>query len=91
MISSIIQVLFRENSAQYEWVRKEKHKESMIWLTPKPTNFFTVYNAMKKITEKELFKEKKVWSIEQKTKRRLFNCSCNGDFTRSIRKHANEL
>ena len=35
----------------------------------------------KKITEKELFKEKRGWRIELKTKRKLFNCSryCDKD------------
>ena len=51
-------------------------KESMICLTPKPSQSFSVYRIqweLKKITEKYLFDRKGVWRIEQKTKRRLFN------------------
>ena len=36
----------------------------------------TVYKAKKKkVSKKELFKEKEEWRIEQKTKRRLFRYS----------------
>ena len=37
-------------------------------------------NQRKMITEKELFKEKTEWKIEQKTKIKLFNCA-RFDFT----------
>ncbi len=39
------------------------------------------YRKQKKklFSEKELFKEKWEWRIEQNTKRRLFNCSRLGD------------
>ena len=49
----------------------------MIFLTPKPSqvSLTTVYKVKNNIlfTEKEVFKEKGEWKIEQKTKRRLFN------------------
>ena len=54
----------------------------MICLTPKPSQSFFVTRMQKKkkkkkIIEKELFKKKGKWRIEQKTKRRFLNCSRN--------------
>ena len=57
-----------------EW--DKKRKKSMICLTPKPNQSFFVCCIQSK--EKEIFKEKGEWRIEQKTKRRLFKCSRYG-------------
>ena len=64
--------------------KKSNDKESMICLTPKPSQSFKTKRA---------FKEKGEWKIDQKTKRMLFNCShyVKKDSTTSIRKHTNEL
>ena len=63
---------------------KRNDKESMICLMPKPNKNFFIYCIESKenfLTEKELLKEKEEWGggIEQKMKRRYFNCSCYGD------------
>ena len=55
--------------------KKRNNKESMVCLTLKPNQSFFVYciqSKEKKFTEKEVFKEKEEWRIEQKMKRRLF-------------------
>ena len=56
-------------------MRQERNdKESMICLTPKPSQSFFVYRIQSKdffFTEKELFKEKGEWTIEQKWKEGL--------------------
>ena len=44
-----------------------------------PYTKHTKKKKKKKNTEKELFKEKWAWRIEQKTKRWLFNCCRYGD------------
>ena len=80
MISSIIQDLILIK-IQPIIERARNDKESMICLTPKQIQSFFVYRIQSKktlFTEKELLNEE-VWKIEQKTKRRLFNSSCNGD------------
>ena len=53
----------------------------MVCLRSKPSQCFlsTIYKAKKIFTVKELFKEKGEWRIEQKIKRRLFNCSHYGN------------
>ena len=82
MISFIIQADFLLKFSPI-WVRKERNdKESMICLTPEPSQSFFVYRKQskeKKFTEKELFKEKKEWRIEQKINRSRFNCSHYND------------
>ena len=56
--------------------KKRNDKESMIHWTPKPSQSFGPYSKQrKKFTEKELFKEKRKWRIEQKMKSRFFNSS----------------
>ena len=65
----------------------------MICFTLKPSQSFFVYHIQIKenfFYIKELFKKNGEWRIEQKTKRRLFNCS-HYDPTTLIRKYANEL
>ena len=61
---------------------KRNDKESMICLMTKPSQSFFVYCIQSKenlFYKKELFKEKGEWSIEQKKKRRLLNCSHYGN------------
>ena len=45
----------------------------------KPKFAYYIQSKEKFFKEKELFKEKEDWRIEQKTQRRLFNCSHYGD------------
>ena len=62
--------------------KKRNGKESMICLTPKPRKSFFVYHIQSKeklfffffffFTEKELFKEKGGWKIQQKNEKRAF-------------------
>ena len=49
----------------------------MNCLMPKPSQSFFKHFFF---TEKQLFKEKGEWRIEENTKRRLFNCSHFGDY-----------
>ena len=64
--------------------KKRNNIESMICLTPKPSqiNFFL---------EKDLFQEKWEWRIEQKIKKGFLTglVTAIKDSTTSIRKHAN--
>ena len=79
--------------------KKRNEKQSMICLTPKPSQIFFVCPIQSKeifFTENELFKEKGEGRIEQNTKRRLFFFAAlvmtvQKDPTTSIRKHANKL
>ena len=76
MISSIIKALVKKIKIQPP--PKKNGNESMIWLTPKSSQHILVNRIESKknlFTEKELFKKKREWRIEQKTKRRLVNCS----------------
>ena len=77
---------------------KKNNKESMIFLKPRPTQSFFVCCIQSKekfsTEKKKKIKQKGEWRIEQKMKRRLFNCSriaIKKDLTMSIRKYANEL
>ena len=58
--------------------KKRNYEESMICLTPKPSQSPFVYRIQSKekvFIEKELFKERWEWRTEQKTKRRHINCT----------------
>ena len=93
MISSIIQALFKnkilpnmseqEKKRQriYDLLNAETKRQRIYDLLNAETklSFSTVYKAKKKFTEKELFKEKRWWRIEQKTKRKLSYNSRYGD------------
>ena len=66
--------------------QEKNDKESMICLMPRSSQSFLVYHIQNKeffFTEKEHFKEKGEWRIEQKKKkkpkRRLFIFSLYGD------------
>ena len=64
--------------------KKRKDRESMVHLTPKPSQSFFAYRTQTKgnlifLLKTVLFKEKEEWRIEQKAKRRVFNCSHYGD------------
>ena len=80
MISSIVQTPFlikiRPNMSERK--KKQQLIYDLLNAETKPkVSLSTVYKAKKKILQKkELFKEK---VLNQKTKRRLFNCSRNGD------------
>ena len=62
----------QENRQQriYDLFKTKTKQKFLCLLYTKLGKFFT---------EKELFKEMGEWRVEQKTKRRLFNCSCYGE------------
>ena len=98
MISSIILALFKIKILPNMSERKKKKRQRIYYLICAETkpNFLCLPYTQQKIfffTEKDLYKEKEEWRTEQKTERRLFNCTHNGDKdpTMSIKKHANEL
>ena len=69
MISSIIQKLFF--LLKFRVIKKRNNKEFITCLTPKPGQSFFVYPIQNKeniFTEKQLFKDKEGWRIEQKRK-----------------------
>ena len=77
MISSIIQGIFKKLKFNPIWVsNKRNDKESLICLTPKPSQSFFVYCKQSKenffFTEKELFKKKGEWKIETKNEKKSF-------------------
>ena len=68
-----------KKSAQYEWGNKRNDKESMICITPKPSQSFLIYRIQsneKCFTEKEIFKEK---GLNKKTKRMFLYSLGYGD------------
>ena len=85
MISSIIQaLLLKLIFSPICVIKKRNDKESMISLTTetKPKFLHLLYTKQRIfffLTEKELFKEKRMWKIEQKTKWRPFHSSRYGD------------
>ena len=73
--------------------KKRNDEESMVCLTPKPSQSFFVYSIQRKKYRKELFKEKREWRIEQKRKEGFFLTAfatvIKKDPTNSIREHDN--
>ena len=77
--------------------QEKNDKESMFYLTPKPSQSFFVCRIQSKekyFTEKKrLFKEKREWRIEQKRKESFLTAlaaAIKKDPTTSISKYANE-
>ena len=74
--------------------KERNDKESMIFLTPKPSQIFFVYRIQSKekaFTGKELFKEKRGVADGQKNEKNGFLTAFAMKHTTSIRKNANEL
>ena len=60
--------------------QEKKQQRIQAETETKPKFLCLAYIKQRKFfTEKEFFKEKREWKIEQKIKRRLFNCSRYGD------------
>ena len=61
-----------------EQEKKQQRIYDLLDAETKPKFLCLLNTKQRKIfTEKELFKEKWEWQTEQRTKRRLFNCSHN--------------
>ena len=79
MISSIIQAFYRIKIEPNMSEQERNDKESMICLTPK-TKFFVIrIQSKKNFYRKRTSEEKGEWRIEEKIKRRIFNCSRYSD------------
>ena len=62
-------------------IKKRQRIYDLLNAETKPKSLCLSYTKqIRFLTEKELFDEKGKWGIEEKTKRRLFNCSRYGDY-----------
>ena len=78
-----------------EQEKKQQRNSDLLKLKTKPNMFLSsVYKTKEKITEKEVFKEKREWWIEPKRKGDFLMAIATAikkDSITSIRKHTNEL